>query len=976
MARNYWQYVALAHAVGLVGLQACGDDVASSGPVGVEDQASGADVAITASDVADVTKTPELPAVDVQVNAEIIAADTAKQEDGGQADGANDANTECKTALDCPMISEPCQTRVCSNKGSCSHNASPDGSPCDDGKACTLPDECQNGACLPGAVTNCNDNNACTMDSCDDKAGCSHAPTLLPCSDDNACTENDQCQGGACAAGKQKVCSDGNFCTQDSCDSVKGCIFVMSTAACDDGSACTFGDACSGGVCLPGAQTNCDDDNVCTSDSCAVKTGCIHANNAVQCDDGDECSKGDKCQDGGCVGVKAVVCNDGNPCTDDTCDLKGGCIAVANTKGCSDGNACTLGDTCAGGGCVPGVVQDCDDGNPCTIDSCDAKLGCVHINGAAPCDDGSACTNGDTCADGKCAPGKAIPCIDGNVCTDDGCDAKNGCVFAPNTVACDDGNACTLGETCGDAKCLPGKVINCDDGNLCTLDGCDAVAGCTHGATNVPCDDNNACTKGDLCGKGNCIPGSKIVCNDGNICTDDSCDANTGCATSNNIAACNDSNACTSGDHCGSGICLPGAPIPCNDNNYCTNDSCDPVGGCANFNNLLPCDDGSICTNGDACAGGKCVAGAKIVCNDGNLCTTDACDAKLGCTTVYNAVACNDSNACTAGDTCSAGNCVGKVIVCDDGNTCTEDICDASKGCLGIANLGVCTDSNVCTLGDTCKAAVCVTNAKLDCDDLNACTADSCDPIKGCQHPNAIDGVSCGAGKCIAGVCSIGTQANPATSCKQIIDLAPKSINGIYWLDPDGVGPLVPFQAYCEMKLDGGGWTLLLKVDGAANTFQHDQGIWTTGDPLNAAATDLDTKEARLPSYSSVPFTNLRIGMKVGVAAPNFIVVPLVGTSLFALMKGGKYVASTVGRDVWKALLVDSSLQQFCNQEGLNTLACRIGITNNQENDCNSPDSWLGIGCGSPTAGNYANGSWQPDNGAKNTVAFSYVLAR
>ena len=139
--------------------------------------------------------------------------------------------------------------------------------------------------------------------------------------------------------------------------------------------------------------------------------------------------------------------------------------------------------------------------------------------------------------------------------------------------------------------------------------------------------------------------------------------------------------------------------------------------------------------------------------------------------------------------------------------------------------------------------------------------------------------------------------------------------------------------------------------------------------------------------------------MKVGNNL-KLLSISYTASSLYDLIADGKYRATSLGRQKWKSLIGDSALQRNCNKEGFNIektanrefidilARIRIGIIGNQEDNCFSPDSYLGFGgpsankrnyCGIHnvinTCGNSATCGGS-DNGPKEINAMGYIFVR
>ena len=228
----------------------------------------------------------------------------------------------------------------------------------------------------------------------------------LACTDSNSCTHSDHCSAGACLA-TAYTCNDNKACTTDTCDGDGTCTFTINANRC-----------LIGGTCYNKDQANPSQPcQTCRSDWAAYYQTHWGYDNTRTCSDNDLCTHSDHCSSGSCIAT-AYSCDDSRTCTQDICNgdstcthniLPGTCYITNvcyNDEQTSPFNDCkkcdanltqvawvnwSLGQACA------------SDGKTCTTDICSGTGTCLHNINPGTCLIGAVCYNnlddkpGDKC---------------------------------------------------------------------------------------------------------------------------------------------------------------------------------------------------------------------------------------------------------------------------------------------------------------------------------------------------------------------------------------------------------------------------------------------------------------------------------------------------------------------------------------------------------------------------------------------------
>ena len=355
------------------------------------------------------------------------------------------------TPADYGCFAIPCQTTSpCDPNNGCTHAPVGAGIACGSSAttACTASDTCDGaGTCKPNdavAGTECSNGMQCNYAECNGSGTCVDSSALIDgqyCDDLNNCTPFDQCQAGACEPGAPIVCQPFDGChLAGVCDPVTGnCSNPLAPFGTPCGSLLPLHEQCD----LP---DSCDDFGSCLSNSfddntpCGPPTGTCFS--TASCADG-TCAAGpvQLPTEAGCGDTSYTECD-----YPDTCDNLGACQPNHNSDGtpCGGVSSCTTAGTCAAGACEGATSKPsgtaCGDSDPLgdcdAADTCDGSghcqanlLAASHVcrSAAGACDVAESCDGATPVCPADAFEPQGAPCGNPEACPADQCDGAGSC---------------------------------------------------------------------------------------------------------------------------------------------------------------------------------------------------------------------------------------------------------------------------------------------------------------------------------------------------------------------------------------------------------------------------------------------------------------------------------------------------------------------------------------------------------------------
>jgi|GEM_PF-3099717 len=357
----------------------------------------------------------------------------------------------CNVSTDC-YDNKVCTTEACVSH-QCRYGAvTVNPAECASGKCCNSNSDLNGN----GSADDCEVANSCTPWQCSNHCcvpktnlAAGQCITALDCEDGDPYTWN-VCAGCTCGLNPPTVCdethlncNDNNACTIDSCDTVeKRCKYVPKPNCCVQQADCVpdAPDPCTNYQCIKSL-------NICQN---SYVPDCCTSDTDAKCNDFDGCSAdfcvNGKCRhldfDTGCC-TTAADCNDSKECTRDECidnqcthallaNAPDGSLCCETDGACTDTDACTQ-DMCINNKCANPAIPNCcypdgqeapmcEDGNPCTADWCVFGK-CRHL-GPNEAPESSHIPPNCCKSDADCE-------ADDNVCTKEVCAPTGLCISEP-----------------------------------------------------------------------------------------------------------------------------------------------------------------------------------------------------------------------------------------------------------------------------------------------------------------------------------------------------------------------------------------------------------------------------------------------------------------------------------------------------------------------------------------------------------------